>query len=101
MTEENIEQDVPRPPEDFFNARREAFDSANWQCTVRQDGCLDTAVFAHQKKLIIGEMDENYERKIDGVMQTADNLVVCCQVCHVWIHNNHEEATALGYLDRD
>ncbi len=100
MTEENFEQNTPRPPEDFFSARREAFDSADWQCTVVKNGCMGRAVYAHQKKLIIGEMDEGYERKIDGVMQTADNLVICCQFCHVWIHENPEEATALGYLDR-
>jgi hypothetical protein len=102
MTDQNNEQTetLIRPPMDFFDARAEAFDAANWECTVKKDNCTTKAKVAHQKKLIIGDLRTGYQRKIEGVMQTADNLVVCCPSCHSWIHNNTVEATALGYLDR-
>lgn len=96
---EIIEIDV-RPPMDFFDARTEAFDAVDWKCTVKKDNCTTEARVAHQKKLIIGGLKVGYQRQIDGVMQTADNLVICCPSCHSWIHKNRVEATALGYLDR-
>ncbi len=89
-----------RPPQDFFDARAEAFDAVGWESTVKEANCTLEAKIAHQKKLIIGDGRTGYQRQIDGVMQTADNLVVCCPSCHSWIHENRVEATALGYLDR-
>jgi len=102
MTEQNNEiiEVTARPPQDFFDARAEAFDAVDWECTVKKDGCTTKALIAHQKKLIIGDGRIGYERQVEGVMQTADNLVVCCPSCHFWIHKNPIEATALGYLDR-
>lgn len=103
MTDQNnqITEITARPPLDFFDARQEAFTNADWQCVVKKDGCLLKPDYAHQKRLIIGDGLSGYERKISGVLQTADNLVVCCQSCHRWIHQNPVEATTLGYLDRD
>lgn len=91
---------VAKPPQDFFDARAEAFGLAGWKCVVKKDSCLDEAIVAHQKKLIIGDAASGYERKIPNQLQVASNLVVCCTKCHSWIHNNQEEATQLGYLDR-
>lgn len=95
-----ITEITARPPQDFFDARMEAFQSAEHKCTIQMDDCKEIALVAHQKKLIIGDAASGYERKIPGVLQSADNLVICCSSCHHWIHQNPEEATALGYLDR-
>jgi hypothetical protein len=102
MTEQNNEmiEVTARPPQDFFDARAEAFDAVDWECTVKKDGCTTKALVAHQKKLVIGDAKTGYQRQTEGVMQTADNLVICCPSCHNWIHKNRVEATALGYLDR-
>jgi hypothetical protein len=102
MSEQNNEiiEVTARPPQDFFDARAEAFDAVYWECTVKKDGCTTKALVAHQKKLVIGDAKTGYQRQIEGVMQTADNLVICCLSCHNWIHKNRVEATALGYLDR-
>jgi hypothetical protein len=102
MSEQNNEiiEVTARPPQDFFDARAEAFDAVDWECTVKKDGCTTKALVAHQKKLVIGDAKTGYQRQIEGVMQTADNLVICCQSCHNWIHKNRVQATALGYLDR-
>jgi len=43
---------------------------------------------------------EDYSHVDKNVLQYPENLVVCCGLCHKWIHDNQEEATALGYLDR-
>jgi len=87
------------PPEDDSQARNEAFELANRSCTVLKPGCTTYALFAHQKQLrILGAPD--YARSNPEAFQTSDNLVVCCPNCHLWIHNNPEEATSLGYLDR-
>jgi len=90
----------PRPPQDHIDARIQAFENANFLCTVQQEGCTENAPFAHQKKLIIKDGSSGYERYVDGVMQTSNNLVVCCPSCHRWIHDNQQEATSLGYLNR-
>lgn len=90
----------PRPPQDHIDARSQAFGQSGFVCTVQKHGCTEGAPFAHQKKLIIEDATSGYERILDGVMQTAENLVVCCPSCHRWIHDNREEATSLGYLDR-
>jgi len=90
----------PLPPQNVLDARNQAFENANFICTVQVDGCTTKGVFAHQKKLIILSGREDYAYTNKSVLQYPDNLVVCCGVCHKWIHNNQEEATALGYLDR-
>ena len=88
------------PPKDCIDARIEAFSLANWECTVKKDNCLTQPVLVHQKKLIIKNGITGYERVVDGVMQTADNIVPCCPMCLSWISNNPEEATTLGYINR-
>ena len=87
-------------PTDFIDARAEALEAANGECVVKKDNCITQPVVTFQKKLIITNGINGYERVTDGVMQTSDNLVVCCPFCRCWIDSNPEEATALGYLDR-
>jgi Zn-dependent oligopeptidase len=92
--------DIAKMPEDFVDARTEALEAANGKCVVKKDNCMTQPVLTSQKKLIITNGINGYERVTEGVMQTSDNLVVCCSSCHSWIDSNPEEATALGYLDR-
>jgi hypothetical protein len=92
--------EITTMPKDFINARAEAFETSNWECAVKKDNCTTKPVVISQKKLIITNGINGYERVTDGVMQTSDNLVVCCPFCRCWIDSNPEEATALGYLDR-
>jgi len=88
----------PIPPEDQLYARTAAFEEANYECVVKKPDCLTVALFAHQKQLRI--LSPDYTHAIDGVLQTSDNLVICCKNCHRWIHENEQEATELGYLNR-
>jgi hypothetical protein len=93
---EPIEWDTwaPTLTEDDIKARTLAFSNASNECVIKKEGCETVAIVSHQKQL----------RYKDGVhilpdaLQTADNLVICCFNCHRWLHNNQEEAMALGYL---
>lgn len=87
----------PIPPPDDAASRTEALLLADNQCTVKQSDCLgNIALRMHQIELRVVR-GEHLDPKI---LQTTDNIVVCCMACFDWIRNNQEEAKQLGYLHR-
>jgi hypothetical protein len=84
----------PAFPEDFQEARREAFARANFECEVKREDCWVQAPIAHQIESRYG-YDAYYDPE---VTQTSDNILICCMNCHNWIHANPEEAISLGFL---
>lgn len=93
-----FENQIPEFPESLISARLAAVERAGGPfCELSLANCSIYAPIIHQieQRYIISSGYKDPKK-----IQTADNLLVLCLSCHKWIHNNKEEATALGYLDR-
>jgi hypothetical protein len=96
-TSEQINQIKIQIPESVKNARIEAFDRAGYPetiCEVNSPECLQKGSIAHQKESRYGF----FGHRQSDVVQTSDNYVICCPLCHSWIHNNVQQSVELGFL---
>jgi hypothetical protein len=96
-TSEEIKQIRPEMPQSVIDARLEAFNRAGYPetvCEVNSSSCAGGGVIAHQKESRYGF----FGYRQPDVVQTSDNYVVCCSLCHNWIHNNVEQSVELGFL---
>jgi len=96
-TSETISQIRPQMPQSVIDARLEAFNRAGYPetlCEVNSPNCAERGSIAHQKESRYGF----FGYREPDVIQTSDNYVICCPLCHSWIHNNVQQSVELGFL---
>lgn len=76
-----------RKQREWSAARTDAIAKAGGRCRVGQHGCSGQAEHVHHIK-----------RRSQGGGNELNNLLVCCHVCHGWIHANVAEAAKHGWL---
>lgn len=80
---------------EYIDAYETAKLNSNESCTLSLEECEgDNSYFYEKERRVI-----RGEYVTEGMVQTADNLIFCCNNCYHWVFYNQEEATTLGYLD--
>jgi hypothetical protein len=80
-TSEEVSQVRPPMPQSVIDARLEAFNRAGHPetlCEVNSPNCDEMGTIAHQKESRYGF----FGYRESGVVQTSDNYVICCALCH-------------------
>jgi hypothetical protein len=81
--------------DEYFGAYNASKDKSNEECTLKLEGCENDNSYFYQKQIRIFRS----EYVTDSMVQTADNLIFCCENCYHWVMYNQAEATALGHLN--
>jgi len=92
MTEKTTEQILAEYSQAYQTSKLNSEEA----CTLNLEGCENTNHFSYQKEIRI----QKHEYLTEDMVQTADNIIFCCQNCIAWVMSNLEEATALGYIIR-
>jgi hypothetical protein len=92
MTQKTTEQILAEYSDAYYTSKL----NSQEECTLKLEGCENANDFHYQKEIRI----QKHEYLAEDMVQTADNIIFCCQNCIAWIMSNLEEATALGYIIR-
>ena len=92
MTEKTTEQILAEYSDAYYISKLNSEEN----CTLNLEGCENTNSSYYQKEIRILKC----EYVAEDMVQTADNIIFCCQNCKAWVMSIFEVDTALGYINR-